>query len=1129
MAPRRGGASGEPEATASYVARIPQGTATYADVDAAFLRYDGLWTWFKVPSLHDSGPVAVRARDFLKQPRAWGRVAIPADIQRALGDAEVYVMVGGGNARMMRGVRANRFYDLPREINQFSLDGGLRCGPDNADLFVRVYTFFMAAYERLRLDVSFKEDRFTGITPARVDSLLNGAIPLVSAYRVRILSVLVSSDKGPGVELSTYRGSVGRIRAVVDWGDRLDSTKAEFASVHGFPGMSFPEYWDWGTEVRPWGLLLDSPHAPESRGGLDPVYFKVDDDNSYGVRIVTSGSPGGHVDSAAYAVVRDIASGTGITPPPRYEFRVMNVPPVGRPCTYVRLTPYDGNEQVVRDLAVAVDDDGNGQLEEPWEALDYLSGGWVASLGRKSGRDFIKYAYGSAADEFLFLEGVGCFHPDPGHDRVIFRVACTRSFSHPQDWPGIESGIREFLWQDGLGPACDSQVNNVTGWDLASFPELRSRDADDTFEVVVGWSPRRGGVPSFYFSPLTFDDASWYTPNSLGKAGNRIDILNDYDLYYLSRMGRLFYGYSRPALYRIVLGHEFQHAVQRAHLDGFSLGYRYAWLVEGLATFVGCAMDPAADIAVRTFYQEHVNQYLSNDAGENGRVCGLGEPDGPRYRFALYWRHLYEHGKDNNDHWMQIVKNVLFQFRNLTGSEDPYTVGAALMDNALASSVYGSFAGSFVGTNGKPGFAAYCFLADKPGWWYNPGQTPVYNGCLDAASEPVGCWKPEVELTYPFTFKIFRLKVERDKDAPIACTLDVAPYEDEAGVQVLKFAGAALTQDVFYCNRQGSPGRNGTVFENEGYDSVVACVCRLSGEPSEDHSYELKLSHGGRDVGISELYPRPGTVYYVPEGAYRGVAFRAKAFNADADSHRPVVGCRVWKDQFGLVHEFDGEVWLDTAGKPESEKWTGTDGGAFNEGLYLDSTWVYLENDECRRNDTAITSFEVRDTNDPNLPWTKFEPPPPPPLMPDGWLTRITTRDKSCWHIHNDDSMGTDYWGENPSYFACLTWHRRGLGESHDTLYSPVYPVAGYDSFDLIFRNLLDVGDDISGTLPTCSLVASTDGGTTWLAFHGYAIVEGHRDEGIESYRRPSGGGKVRCPEFNCEVQQSGWRLPLTF
>ena len=336
MAPRRGGASGEPEATASYVARIPQGTATYADVDAAFLRYDGLWTWFKVPSLHDSGPVAVRARDFLKQPRAWGRVAIPADIQRALGDAEVYVMVGGGNARMMRGVRANRFYDLPREINQFSLDGGLRCGPDNADLFVRVYTFFMAAYERLRLDVSFKEDRFTGITPARVDSLLNGAIPLVSAYRVRILSVLVSSDKGPGVELSTYRGSVGRIRAVVDWGDRLDSTKAEFASVHGFPGMSFPEYWDWGTEVRPWGLLLDSPHAPESRGGLDPVYFKIDDDNSYGVRIVTSGSPGGHVDSAAYAVVRDIASGTGITPPPRYEFRVMNVPPVGRPCTYVR-------------------------------------------------------------------------------------------------------------------------------------------------------------------------------------------------------------------------------------------------------------------------------------------------------------------------------------------------------------------------------------------------------------------------------------------------------------------------------------------------------------------------------------------------------------------------------------------------------------------------------------------------------------------------------------------------------------------------------------------------------------------------------------------------------------------------
>ena len=73
MAPRWRG-DRAPAAEASYIVRLPAGSAASAAIDAAFLRYDDMWKWLKAPPLHDSSGVATRTRQFLGQPRTWGRV-----------------------------------------------------------------------------------------------------------------------------------------------------------------------------------------------------------------------------------------------------------------------------------------------------------------------------------------------------------------------------------------------------------------------------------------------------------------------------------------------------------------------------------------------------------------------------------------------------------------------------------------------------------------------------------------------------------------------------------------------------------------------------------------------------------------------------------------------------------------------------------------------------------------------------------------------------------------------------------------------------------------------------------------------------------------------------------------------
>ncbi|MBM3323332.1 hypothetical protein FJY69_07640 [candidate division WOR-3 bacterium] len=253
---RRPGASVSPRATAGYVSPIPAGSETYAMIEAELARrlrpgYDDI-------SDADSSEYAWLVRDFVRVPRRWGQVMLPTDIREALGDAQVYVGTGGANWKEMWAMRGDEFYFMPDELNQFVVDGRLLPDTTNVALTMRVYQFFLAAAWRLRLDYSFAEDRFAGVPPRRVDSMVGGLLPLVPAFSVRVLEVEMGTDSGPGsTPDTTHRpirfardvtplGTVHYARAVIDWGDRQDTAFVRYSPVVGAPGRSFPERWRWG-------------------------------------------------------------------------------------------------------------------------------------------------------------------------------------------------------------------------------------------------------------------------------------------------------------------------------------------------------------------------------------------------------------------------------------------------------------------------------------------------------------------------------------------------------------------------------------------------------------------------------------------------------------------------------------------------------------------------------------------------------------------------------------------------------------------------------------------------------------------------------------------------------------------
>jgi len=259
----------EPDASASYVVPVPRGTTSYSGLDDGLQRAQ--------PSMFEPCPPELRGtgfdklkKDFLEKPRTWGKVSLPADIQKVLGNAQVYVMTGGGNVRQMWGVRQARYYDLAEKLNQFVVDCGQLWTPDNAAELVRVYAFLLAADGELRLENSFAEDDFVAISPGRLESLVTGRVPLVPSFQVRSVKPHLGSDRG-----STPAGTISTLTAVIDWGDRQASAMVEFANVCGFPMNTFPERWRSRGSKWPIDILLDIPEPAGRPGDAGTKTFRV--------------------------------------------------------------------------------------------------------------------------------------------------------------------------------------------------------------------------------------------------------------------------------------------------------------------------------------------------------------------------------------------------------------------------------------------------------------------------------------------------------------------------------------------------------------------------------------------------------------------------------------------------------------------------------------------------------------------------------------------------------------------------------------------------------------------------------------------------------------------------------------
>jgi hypothetical protein len=263
MALRRRGGSESPIVEASYVTLVPEESKEYAEIDAARVPRGRV----HYPDSADRTDDAKMVRDWLTKPRKWGRVTLPGDVRKALGDAEVYLMSGGGGHEEMWGALRGQYYLLPVELNQLAVDAGFIPSRSNLEQLMRVYGFFVIASDRMfRFHADF-------------DSALNGEIPLVRPFRLGMLGARLATDKGPHYEMEMPKYTAGIARAVMDWGNSQDTVTLTFAGSVGIEGAVFPYEWTTGHDGRIgfWKHDFQMPSPPpEKRGELEDIEFEVD-------------------------------------------------------------------------------------------------------------------------------------------------------------------------------------------------------------------------------------------------------------------------------------------------------------------------------------------------------------------------------------------------------------------------------------------------------------------------------------------------------------------------------------------------------------------------------------------------------------------------------------------------------------------------------------------------------------------------------------------------------------------------------------------------------------------------------------------------------------------------------------
>jgi hypothetical protein len=321
------GAGVRSDRTASSLSPVMRGTAMYAELDAAILHSRP--NWFPLPDSGDHCERAESLRSFHQTPRTWELVPLPKDIRQAVGNGEVYFMAGGGEQRMLVGVRDRALYDLPHELNDFLVDGGFILSPQHVADVVRVYTFFMLAYERVALGPSKGVNELTGPPQARLDSIERALIPIVPVYDTRILSVDMSVTSLTGRPQRFVRG----VRAQLSHDGRQDTMSVEFDLSGWYPGKSFPARWHTGIRRTPPELLkrfpaerrrfvpgpvrieIRTPSCPrERRSEVEKVEFEVCENSCVWKESGYELFKPRYCDTAAYAVVHERWTYTSATP-----------------------------------------------------------------------------------------------------------------------------------------------------------------------------------------------------------------------------------------------------------------------------------------------------------------------------------------------------------------------------------------------------------------------------------------------------------------------------------------------------------------------------------------------------------------------------------------------------------------------------------------------------------------------------------------------------------------------------------------------------------------------------------------------------------------------------------------------
>jgi Tol biopolymer transport system component len=595
--------------------------------------------------------------------------------------------------------------------------------------------------------------------------------------------------------------------------------------------------------------------------------------------------------------------------------------------------------------------------------------------------------------------------------------------------------------------------------------------ASDTLHVTLG------GVAAKY--PVT-----WFHTACIGDPGfvpldeprrYWIHIPDDFDTdhgYYDT-----WYLKARPAL-----AHELWHAcgvVARGDTDFPRDAYpMYAWIEEGQAACVAACVYPGIELSKQvTSYQTRAWAYLdSHDLHECRRYnCDtLQQERLRRYRYCLYWRHLYEHSGAANPGALlaEVHKNLDSFFVQTKGASDAVAAHCRRVITAAldaSGATYQSFDASLIEFN------RYCCLTQRENgttpYWDSGGPPPhtVYTELTPAAGRYLffgtssKLWEP-ADTARPHSSHIYHIVRDtsvRHRDSTTYVHFDCAPgngpsYAYTAGVIFIK--GGEETFEAF------ASGDSGVISKlDTAWDTMYVHVTYLDTITRANARYRLLVTDGSRDVKPESTRPRDGEVFYLPSGGQKDAppvyttdptVWRLINLGGSLDSFP--VQCvvnplyypdSILYDQTETTYVAPGDTDLFRFKEPYNF-------GDKGLGFFRMTVHSALPNDSNVRNDTVSVVFQVRDTGlerkRDRTEQNEYVQYPGPngeqqdfaehyPDFTEGWRSKHQSYQASCWHQRQTESEFP--WPDHDGKYMCLRWH--GRGPASDWLWTPLFDCGG--------------------------------------------------------------------------------------